>query len=543
MNLFKSSRSRPSQTRMPTSTELRLQKDLDEVTHARYFAGEFGLRISFPNGREGEKKLKFLCTVICGQGIWKGGAFCFEFNVPPGYPFVPPTVHCLTAVYHPNINWRNGDVYLSIIRKDWKPVLSINTVFYALQLLFISPDLDHVIDSDCANTYASDTGRFASLVRQTMEGGFFFGHQWEPSLHNKQYKASSKAKSFKRTRRSHAPVSEVKQGSSGSGVKSSPSLVDVEIYSPPVKKSKQPGVSWGSLLPCRGGFAAHNGSDAVRQQERDEQTIHRGMMKLGPVSSPTSDPGGRRKRGCFGSSLATQHNKSIFFNKTSPHTTRVHDNTTDNTSTSSQFFEEASLSKSGKRKQPLPSSSPSPSVHQLPVHHRGSGFMENNNKEEDRRRPMFGGDLHESKMPLMNMSPSPSSPSPHHQHHNYNQMMPLSSTRSVFSPPRKGFQSRQQHQHFDHNISQHHPQRHQKQQQQQNSHHMEHDDFFSSLESSSVSDVPRRTAAPLSLMPFAVSSSESGPLPMSAMYESVGCFPQKKSNSSCVSNSMGMAVE
>ena len=39
-------------------------------------------------------------------------------------------------VYHPNIDLE-GNVCLNILREDWKPVLSINSVIYGLHYLFL----------------------------------------------------------------------------------------------------------------------------------------------------------------------------------------------------------------------------------------------------------------------------------------------------------------------------------------------------------------------------------------------------------------------
>lgn len=42
---------------------------------------------------------------------------------------------CETLVYHPNIDLE-GNVCLNILREDWKPVLTINSIVYGLQYLF-----------------------------------------------------------------------------------------------------------------------------------------------------------------------------------------------------------------------------------------------------------------------------------------------------------------------------------------------------------------------------------------------------------------------
>jgi len=116
----------------------------------------------------------------------RGGKFLFDFVIPPGYPHDAPKVKCQTAVrlaalraaaaapppppaprqlrmaerrtpprqhiaprppppcptppphqvYHPNIDME-GNICLNILREDWKPVLSISSIIYGLQFLFL----------------------------------------------------------------------------------------------------------------------------------------------------------------------------------------------------------------------------------------------------------------------------------------------------------------------------------------------------------------------------------------------------------------------
>ena len=70
------------------------------------------------------------------KGFYRGGRFSFSFKVGPGYPHEPPKVKCETQVYHPNIDL-DGNVCLNILREDWKPVLTINSIIYGLQYLFL----------------------------------------------------------------------------------------------------------------------------------------------------------------------------------------------------------------------------------------------------------------------------------------------------------------------------------------------------------------------------------------------------------------------
>lgn len=125
--------------------------------------------ISFPDGQGEAHKLRFICTISPRDGFWRNGCFDFLLHVPLGYPFVPPTVRCITPVFHPNIDANTGDIALALIYQDWKPVLSINTVVFGLQLLFVEPDLDSVKNQDCAMLYRSDKHQFASTVERLIE--------------------------------------------------------------------------------------------------------------------------------------------------------------------------------------------------------------------------------------------------------------------------------------------------------------------------------------------------------------------------------------
>jgi ubiquitin-protein ligase len=82
------------------------------------------------------RNLFLLLNTHLQQGFYRGGKFSFSFKVGPGYPHEPPKVKCETQVYHPNIDLE-GNVCLNILREDWKPVLTINSIIYGLQYLFL----------------------------------------------------------------------------------------------------------------------------------------------------------------------------------------------------------------------------------------------------------------------------------------------------------------------------------------------------------------------------------------------------------------------
>ena len=80
--------------------------------------------------------LNFKLVICPDEGFYKNGRFVFNFKVGANYPHEPPKVKCETQVYHPNIDLE-GNVCLNILREDWKPVLTINSIVYGLQYLFL----------------------------------------------------------------------------------------------------------------------------------------------------------------------------------------------------------------------------------------------------------------------------------------------------------------------------------------------------------------------------------------------------------------------
>ncbi|XP_078153271.1 NEDD8-conjugating enzyme Ubc12-like isoform X2 [Carex rostrata] len=125
--------------------------------------------ICFPNGKD--ELMNFEISIRPDEGYYFGGMFTFTFQVSPSYPHEPPKVKCKTKVYHPNIDLE-GNVCLNILREDWKPVLSINTVIYGLNLLFSQPNDEDPLNHEAAAVLRENPKLFESNVRRAMSGGY-----------------------------------------------------------------------------------------------------------------------------------------------------------------------------------------------------------------------------------------------------------------------------------------------------------------------------------------------------------------------------------
>jgi ubiquitin-protein ligase len=106
-------------------------------------------------------------NVRLSQGVYRGANFWFDLKIPPTYPFHPPSVTCLTRVWHPSIDPRNGAITLPIFGAEWRPVLSINAVVFGLQLLFVEPVTENALNTVAAETLTADPAAFESQVKMS----------------------------------------------------------------------------------------------------------------------------------------------------------------------------------------------------------------------------------------------------------------------------------------------------------------------------------------------------------------------------------------
>ena len=105
------------------------------------------------------------------KGYYKGGRFVFNFKVGVNYPHEAPKVKCETRVYHPNIDLE-GNVCLNILREDWKPVLTVNSVIYGVQFLFLEPNPEDPLNKEAAEILQNNKRLFEQNVYKSMRGGY-----------------------------------------------------------------------------------------------------------------------------------------------------------------------------------------------------------------------------------------------------------------------------------------------------------------------------------------------------------------------------------
>ena len=106
---------------------------------------------------------------------WTGGKFRFHVVAGEDYNIAPPTVKCLTRLWHPNIN-EEGDVCLSILRQNsidgmgWAPTRRLKDVIWGLNSLFTDLlNFDDPLNLEAAEHYMKDKESFRIKVRDWVQ--------------------------------------------------------------------------------------------------------------------------------------------------------------------------------------------------------------------------------------------------------------------------------------------------------------------------------------------------------------------------------------
>ena len=128
------------------------------------------LKANCPPGIRIESKpdnIRYFDAWIKGpQGTsFENGTFHCEIFLTEKYPLEPPKVLMRTKIYHPNFD-RIGRICLDILKKNWTPVMTIETTVLSIQSLIESPCLDDPLDTQIAEHYSRDPSGAAEKAKE-----------------------------------------------------------------------------------------------------------------------------------------------------------------------------------------------------------------------------------------------------------------------------------------------------------------------------------------------------------------------------------------
>lgn len=131
-----------------------------------------GSRVKFENP---DVLSEFLLILSPEEGYWSGGKFRFRISVGEDYNILPPTVRCLTPLWHPNIN-QEGHVCLSLLRANsidglgWAPTRKLKDVVWGLNSLFTDLlNFEDPLNIEAAQHYSRDKEDFRKKVKHMVQ--------------------------------------------------------------------------------------------------------------------------------------------------------------------------------------------------------------------------------------------------------------------------------------------------------------------------------------------------------------------------------------
>ena len=148
--------------------ESKLKNDYDEFKKTKPFGGI---------GGPIDETLKYWEVIIPGplDSPYEGGKFKIGIKITDNYPDEPPECKFITKVFHPNINFKYGNICVNFLKapkdsdpdekRTWSNKKSICEVIVGLWGLLLYPVPGDALNGNARDLYNSDTSRYNELAK------------------------------------------------------------------------------------------------------------------------------------------------------------------------------------------------------------------------------------------------------------------------------------------------------------------------------------------------------------------------------------------
>lgn len=97
---------------------------------------------------------------------YEGGKWQLNIKCRRTYPIDPPSITFVTKVFHPNVNFSTGELCMDILKSNWSPAWTLQSLCRAIIFLFSEPNADSPLNCDAGNLIRSgDLRGFKSMAK------------------------------------------------------------------------------------------------------------------------------------------------------------------------------------------------------------------------------------------------------------------------------------------------------------------------------------------------------------------------------------------
>jgi peroxin-4 len=96
---------------------------------------------------------------------FEGGKYEVMIKVPTDYPISPPKASFITKVFHPNVEFKTGEICLDILKTKWTPAWTLMAVCRAIASLLDDPEGSSPLNCDAGNLTREDMVGYNSLAK------------------------------------------------------------------------------------------------------------------------------------------------------------------------------------------------------------------------------------------------------------------------------------------------------------------------------------------------------------------------------------------